>query len=85
MSDHVDEIGGPVQIGPLELVFNHSHILVEEGQAPDGAPMKKLILIHPCGIAAIALLPEQLAKDVGGRLMGSGKIVTATQMPPPPQ
>lgn len=68
------------QLQPLELVFNTSRIMIDDVETPDG-PGKKLVLLHPCGIAAIALLPEEAAKQIGSQLMGSGKIAVARVLP----
>lgn len=84
MSEELQEHGALMQLQPLELVFNTSRVVIEDIDTPDG-PGKKLVLLHPCGIAAIAILPEEAAKSVGSQLMGSGKIVTATRLPPDPQ
>lgn len=83
MSEQLQEHEAMMQLQPLELVFNTSRILIDDVDTPDG-PGKKLVLLHPCGIAAIALLPEEAAKAIGSQLMGSGKIVTATRLPPDP-
>jgi hypothetical protein len=80
----VSSLEVPMQLEPLELVFSSSRIVIDDVQTPDGGTGKKLIILHPCGIAAVALLPEEAAKQIGAQLMGSGKIVVAREAPGPP-
>lgn len=74
---------GMQQLLPLELIFNTSRVIIEDIDTADG-PGKKLTLLHPGGIAAVALLPLEAAKQIGNQLMGSGKVVIAGAMPPEP-
>jgi len=57
-----------IQVAPLEIHFNTAQVFVQGVDTPAG-PARRLTLIHPNGVAAVALLPLEAAKRVGGQLL----------------
>lgn len=57
-----------VQIAPLEIQFNTSQVFVTTVETPQGKA-RRLTIVHPNGVAAVAIMPLEVAKNIGAQLI----------------